>query len=260
MTMKNARQAAHEKAFAACDHTIEGRFGKGAIVSDYSGQAWKTKTNGIRYHEDVSSCIYGVVRCNGPKGWKQTCELRSAIRSVISVGIHEPDSRGGWTHGEDGEFIYGRLPRPAGDKQCEWTDRCESRSVSKATITIYDGGIVGVRSHNYDDSPSVAWVHNPKLAKRLDKAMTACPNAVVLQAVTVKARKQNLRIAADHPRYAAYAAAPSAVVWMDTRDEHGNRRPGSYDEANQPSGLTMDLSDYRKIKQQFDSEANNTSE
>lgn len=39
------------KAYAACNHTVEGNLAKGSVVCD-GDQAYKVVTYGIRYHED----------------------------------------------------------------------------------------------------------------------------------------------------------------------------------------------------------------
>ena len=241
-----AQQAAHEKAYDACDHTVLGRFSKGdVIIAGHDDAAWKIATYGIAYHEDCSDRIYGVQPTRGPKGWKETCELRAAISHVLHCGTHEIGSRGGYDRGEDGQWISRQQPRPEGAEVATWRDGRPNSYASYPTLTMYEGGVVGVRSPNYDDSPSVAWIADAKLAKRMAKAIVTCPRPINLPEASVIEREVNVTIEPSSPRYAAYAAA------------RGVGRYTKLDYTTHPSteiviGLTLPRSEHRRIKAELD--------
>ena len=224
-----AQQAAHDKAYAECDHTIRGRYAKGDVVAERNGQAWKVVTYGIAYHEDCSDRIYGVQPVRGPKGWRQTVELRAAIEHVRSEGIQEPGSRAANGPGQE---------RPDSAALAKWQDGRPDSLASFPVLTVYEGGLIGVWCPNYDDSPTVAWIHDVKLATRLKRAIGACPSPVLLPETTVRAKTVRVRIAPDHERYAAYAAAVGATPhddWIEVPSSEYRRIRAELDQANEHS-------------------------
>lgn len=58
-----AQVAASERAWDAALGVVEGRFQKGAVVVDHTGQTWRLTRAGRRYHEDVGSLVYPAVPC-----------------------------------------------------------------------------------------------------------------------------------------------------------------------------------------------------
>lgn len=229
-----AQQAAHDKAYEACDHTITGSFSKGAVVADASGQTWKVVTYGIRYHEDVASCIYGVQPTRGPKGWKETCKIRDSIREILTTGTHTPKSRGA------GGERTGQIP------ECKelvaWQDKSVSAPLATMeTLYVCDHDVVRVVQPIYDDSPLIAWVQDKKLNARLWKAVNACPQPILLPQVSVRERNMRVRIDESSPRWAAYAAARDAKIirpeaWM----------------GDEPTRIELPMTEYRRIKSELD--------
>lgn len=246
--LTSAQQAAHEKAFSACNHTLEGNFSKGAVICD-GEQAYKIVTYGIRYHEDVGSNIYGVTPCR-PKGWKETCELRNLIDNLPGHK-HDKDSRGGWTTSDDGKFIDNRVPMPAaGDVVATWGDhRPESPLASFPRITVYANHIIRVEKPNYDDSPTEIWSEDAKLAKRVSRLIAKCPKPVGLRRCHVKERRTKLRIEQSHERYAAYEAARDATVWTDYPKVAGRL---DLDADKMPVGIEIPKAEYERIKAELD--------
>lgn len=234
-----AQEAAHKKAWDACDHTVNGRFAKGCVVADWGGQTWKIMTYGVAYHEDVSGRLYGVKPCRGPKGWAETRQLREAIAHVRSDGTHEPGTAGGLRKNEAGEWINEQQPRPEGAAIAEWRDGRAGSLASFPTLTVYEGGIVGVQCPIYDDAPIVAWVRDAKLAARLAKAIAACPAPVSLPEVTVAEKAVTLKIDETHPRFAAYMAG------------RGAERLEAISDLN-PAAVRLPVTEYRRIKAELD--------
>lgn len=219
-----AQQKAHDESYAASDHTVEGNFSRGDIVADRQGQTWKVATYGIRYHSDVSARLYGVQPAKGPKGFAETQELRRAVEHVLTTGTHEPGSRGG----REGEMAE----RPAGQQIASWTDSRPGSLAAFPTVTVYENGVVGVVRPRYDDSPSVAWARDDKLAHRLAKLIAAYPHPVHLPEANVKERTTRLDVQATHPRYSAYSAARGAQPYE--------------------GGIALPKSEHRRIKAELD--------
>lgn len=203
--LTDAQRAANDRAWDECDHYIGGSFSRGAIITDSSPRltAWKINTYGRKYHEDCP-CDYGVVACRGPKGWTETVLIRAAIKTVLETGTHEPGSRG--TSGAD-------VARPAGAAIASWTDRRYNSHATLPTITVYDGGVIGAVKPNYDDSPSVTWIRDAKLAKKILVAIQKQPTPVILPEANVRERFSRIAIPTDHPRYAEYLAVPRATPY-----------------------------------------------
>jgi len=239
-----AQQEAHDKAYAACDYTVNGRFTKGDVISDHQGRAWKIVTYGIRYHEDVSDCIYGVRPARGPEGWKETQEIRAAIEHIGFAGTHEPGGRGGVRRNGD-QWIDERQARPAGAALVSWTDARYQSLASFPRITIYEHGIIGVVCPIYDDAPVLMWMQDEMLNSRLSNAIRACPRAVTLPEASVCERTLKLKIEESNPRFAAYMAAREA------KHEPANEIFGIQYE----SRITMPQSEYRRIKAELDAAA-----
>jgi len=244
-----AQQKAHDEAYAACDHTVDGRHNKGDVLADYKGGTWKVVTYGIRYHEDVSNRIYGVQPCRGPKGWAETCELRRAIEAIRMKGTRTVADRV-----PEGIPVG---PRPESPAVATWRDGRAGSLASFPELTIYEGGIVGVYCPVYDDSPIVAWIRDVALAKRLAKAIAACPSPVHLPEVNVRERRIKLTIGPDHPRFSAYAAARDAKPirpWITAYPvTEAERAAAATPEADRPvTGLDLPSSEWRRIKAELD--------
>lgn len=95
------------------------------------------------------------------------------VEEILKRGTHEPGSRGGWKSAENGETVNLQQPRPAVAPVATWhIPHPRFSSVSTPTITLFEGDIIGVCSPNYDDSPSVAWLHDPMLAVEIRSYMT----------------------------------------------------------------------------------------
>lgn len=224
------QQQAHDAANAACDHQIVGRFARGDVVAGHDGHPWKIMTYGIRYHEDRDDRVYGVQPvARGPKGWSETCALRSAIERIQREGVRDQ-------------------PRPEIPHVAAWRDGEPNSYASFPVLTIYEGGIVGVYCPIYDDAPIVAWVHDPKLARSLLAAIQRCPAPVHLPRVEVRERTVRLTIDPTHSRYAAYAAPRGAAPFaaIPASEFLGLRSPGV------PGGITLPRAEHRRITAELD--------
>ena len=185
--LTEAQQRAHDAAWAAREGTVEGRYTRGEVVAGADGQCWRISTYGVRYHEDVSTRLYGVLRARAPKGYTETIEIRLGIEEIRSNGTHEPGSRGGTAETQ--------VTRPGGAKVAMWRDAKPGSLASFPELTVYEGGVVGVWCPIYDDAPVVAWVQDPRRAARLLACISKVPQPVHLVVARIKLRA-HLEVAA----------------------------------------------------------------
>lgn len=188
--MRNQRRApkmsqktidANRKRFQECSHTAEGRFSKGDTIADYSGNLYRIETIGFRYHENVSSALYGAKPIRDTKEYAATRKLRTAIGSILQTGTHEPGSRGIAVDADAAKC-------PGTEKVAEWRDGRPGSLASFPYIQIYQGYIIRVIRPIYDDAPSIAWVIDTKLARALLAAIEISPKPVNFHEASVKAR------------------------------------------------------------------------
>lgn len=178
--LTQAQTDAIRRAFDAAPATVEGRFAKGQLVAD-GDRVWKVVSGGIRYHEDVSTALYGVAPARPPKEWKATVTLRAAIEKVLREGTHTPLSRG-LRGGETGQEV------PAGIEVARWEDGKPDSLASFPHLRVFDDNLILAVRPIYDDSPVVAWVRDRKLAKIVLEAIAVSPKAYFLPEAQVKER------------------------------------------------------------------------
>lgn len=184
--LTDAQIEANRKRFAECAHTIHGRFIRDQLIAEIGDptKVWKVMTYGIRYHEDVSLCIYGVKPARAPKEYTATVELRNAIDVIVRTGQNEPGSRGGSMRPEDQEAM------PQAEKITGWQDGRPGSLASFPWLSIHEGGIIRAVRPNYDDSPNMAWVRDQKLAARLIAAIEVAPKPYHVAETHVSVRRE----------------------------------------------------------------------
>jgi hypothetical protein len=179
--LTQAQAEAIRKAFDAAPATVEGRFAKGAFITD-GGKLWKVVSGGIRYHEDVSTALYGVAPVvRPPKEWKATCTLQDMLATILRDGTQTPDSRAAKRLGDDQNV-------PVVAKIASWEDSKPGSLASFPYLTIHEDGVIVAVRPIYDDSPIVAWIRNPKLAKTALDAIAIAPKPFAVASATVKIR------------------------------------------------------------------------
>lgn len=183
-----AQIAASERAWAEAHGSIHGRFAKGLHVLDHSGQCYVTTRPGRRYHEDSSSLLYPVKACRTPPAAAATERLREIIRDVLRTGVHEPGSRGGWSAQPDGGVKMDQFESPTGSELARWQDAKPGSLASYPHLEVREGGWLRAVQPNYDDSPSMAWLQSPRLAKEAQKLIAKAPRPVHLDRVHVTLR------------------------------------------------------------------------
>lgn len=172
------------EAFAAAPATIEGRYARGQLVAD-GENVYKVISIGIRYHEDVSNCLYGVAPARAPKEWKATNLLRQTIEKILKwdgIGTHDPQSRGVRDDKPSAAMPTGL------QLVAKWEDGQPDSLASFPYLQVFAGGFVLAIRPNYDDSPSVAWVKDERLAAQLVKAIEVSPKPYYIQSARVRQR------------------------------------------------------------------------
>lgn len=186
-----AQIAASERAWGEAHGSFSGRAVKGEIVLDYTEQAFRVTRGGRRYHEDVDSLLYPVVACRTPAPLAATLRLREIIDGVLRSGTHEPGSRG--LRVVEGKLEPGE-PCPAypGDTadrsdDLSWSDGRPGSLASFPELAVRGDYLRAVRP-NYDDAPSLAWVHDRRLAREARKLIARSPQPTHAQKVHVQLR------------------------------------------------------------------------
>ena len=176
-----AQIRAAEKAWDEALGSIEGRYAKGQVILDRATQTtWKTTRPGRRYHEDVDTLLYPVQPCRMPAGIKRTMEIQSILQRVLSEGHHEPGSRA--------LALAEGTPCPEGEVIATWQDGRPDSLANFPYVSVRKDGMIRAVQPHYDDAPSIAWVRDARLAKRLIKLIEAQPTPASIVEAYVKPR------------------------------------------------------------------------
>lgn len=217
--------AAAQKRWAECDHTVEGRFARGAILADHRGSIWRIHTRGRRYHEDVPTAIYGVRPARPPKAFAASQRLRQVIESVLRDGTQEPGSRAGGTQQE--------LPAEAAEVTARWTDQ-EPNSFAQRPFLELRGEYLRAVRPIYDDSPVMAWRRaTPKELRKIAADMELAPKGVHLPRTHV--RERTVRISVMDATAAGRLDAYRAVATVETETQ-----------------LEVPVTEHRRVKAELD--------
>lgn len=163
-----AQSEANGKRFAEAAYTIEGRYARNQLVSNYAGEVYRVTTYGIRYHEDVESRLYGAAPAKAPKEWKATVFLREAIETVLKQGTHEPNSGSG--NPKKKKPMPTTLPI-----ELSWRYTMPEAPLAAGDYLSVQGDYVRAVRPIYDDAPDVAWMHDAKLSKKIREAIAIAP-------------------------------------------------------------------------------------
>lgn len=174
-----AQIAASERAWNEADGSIEGRFTKGQIVLDHSGQAFKVTRPGRRYHEDIDNFLYPVKACRTPAPLAACERLRAVVDKVLHTGTHEPGSRGGDPNSQ--------ALCPTTEPWVTWRDRRPNSYAILPSVAV-SGDYVRVVRYGMDGDTAMAWLKDKKLAKQVAKDIAASPQPVHVERVYVRLR------------------------------------------------------------------------
>lgn len=180
--LSQATVEANRKKFHECPATIEGRgIGKGMVfVGESTDTLYRVETIGFRSQEECPP-MFGVKPIRPTPEWKATVTLRNAIKGVFERGVAERGARN--DSGQGQEF-------PGGEKVMEWHDGRYDSLASFPYLTVYAGGLLRAVKPNYDDSPSVAWLVDAKLADSVIAAAQVSPRPVKLPEYSVTQKPQ----------------------------------------------------------------------